>query len=154
MDKFVCIPTNQGTGTTETCLCSLCYENLENIGYARNLAVKTNDIDPYGDFVDCTGNDALNCCVCGKNADGIYIFHTDPGHGWLEVTRAECTRLGILDKISHYSYQRGDKVYLEEDCDASLWAEAKKTAGEEFTFDEQHLDETPIRDYQSFGLDI
>jgi hypothetical protein len=84
----------------------------------------------------------------------IYIFHTDPGHGWLEVTRAECKRLGILEKISIYSYQRGNKVYLEEDCDAALWVEAKRAHGEEFKFDEQHLEVTPIRRYQSFGLNL
>jgi hypothetical protein len=83
-----------------------------------------------------------------------YIFHTDPGHGWLEVTRAECLRLGILDQISPYSYQYGDKVYLEEDCDAALWVEAKRAHGEKFKFDEQHLEVTPIRRYQSFGVGI
>jgi len=81
-----------------------------------------------------------------------YIFHSDPGHGWLEVTRAECKRLGILERISHYSYQRGDKVYLEEDCDAALWVEAKRAAGEDFEFDEQHLEVTPIRNYPSFSI--
>jgi hypothetical protein len=83
-----------------------------------------------------------------------YIFHSDPGHGWLEVTRAECKRLGILNKISIYSYQRGNKVYLEEDCDATLFIEAKKEHKEEFKFDEQNVEVTPIRNYQSFGLSI
>ena len=84
----------------------------------------------------------------------IYIFHTDPGHGWLEVTRAECKRLGILEKISPYSYQYGNKVYLEEDCDAALFTNAKTALGEKFTFDEQDVEVTPIRDYQSFGVGI
>ena len=46
-----------------------------------------------------------------------YIFHEDPAHGWLEVPKAELAKLGIADKISHYSYMSGDKAYLEEDCD-------------------------------------
>ena len=42
-----------------------------------------------------------------------YFFHNDPGHGWLEVGRDEIKGLAI----SGYSYQRGDRVYLEEDGD-------------------------------------
>jgi len=79
-----------------------------------------------------------------------YIFHTDPGHGWLEVTRAECKRLGILDQISPSSYQYGDKIYLEEDCDAPLFVRAKLDLGEEFKHKEQFLEVTPIRNYQHF----
>jgi len=69
-----------------------------------------------------------------------YNFHTDPGHGWLEVTLAEVVALGISEQISHYSYQRGDKVYLEEDCDAALFINAKKQRGEEYSFNEAHTD--------------
>jgi len=79
-----------------------------------------------------------------------YIFHEDPGHGWLEVKRAELVKLGILDQISHYSYQKDDKVFLEEDCDATKFLQAKKALGEEVTFDEQYLDNTPIRHYGEF----
>ena len=48
-----------------------------------------------------------------------WTFHSDPGHGWLEVARADLEALGLLSSISHYSYQRGERVYLEEDCDAT-----------------------------------
>lgn len=53
-------------------------------------------------------------------------FHTDPGHGWLEVQKSELKRLGIADKVSGYSYQSrdGTTAYLEEDCDASLYTRA------------------------------
>jgi len=44
-----------------------------------------------------------------------YTFFNDPGHGWLEVPRSELPP-GFTP--SEYSYQRGDLVYLEEDCDA------------------------------------
>jgi hypothetical protein len=50
-------------------------------------------------------------------------WHIDPGHGWLEVKRAELESLGIAHKISPYSYEKNDRVYLEEDCDASLFFE-------------------------------
>lgn len=53
-----------------------------------------------------------------------YTFHSDAGHGWLEVRKRELEDLGLADKVSSYSYVRGDKVYLEEDCDASLFINA------------------------------
>ena len=52
------------------------------------------------------------------------LWHIDGGHGWLEVERSELKRLGIETKISSYSFQRGDKVYLEEDCDATIFLDA------------------------------
>lgn len=50
-------------------------------------------------------------------------FHSysDPGHGWGKVPRALLVELGISDKITPHSYQRGDFVYLEEDCDLSTF---------------------------------
>ena len=49
-----------------------------------------------------------------------YKFHTDPGHGWLEVPFAMVYMLGIGDKLTSYSYmkQNCQTFYLEEDCDA------------------------------------
>ncbi len=49
-----------------------------------------------------------------------YIFHTDPGHGWLEVPFAMVYALGIGHEVSRYSYMTRDcqTFYLEEDCDA------------------------------------
>lgn len=55
----------------------------------------------------------------------MYCYFTDPGHGWLKVKRSELTELKIADKISSYSYVRGDYVYLEEDCDIPMFVEAK-----------------------------
>jgi hypothetical protein len=54
-----------------------------------------------------------------------YKFYADPGHGWLAVKRVELEALGIADKVSRYSYQFGNTVYLEEDCDAGLFFNAK-----------------------------
>lgn len=53
----------------------------------------------------------------------IYTFHSDSQHGWLAVKRSELIQLGILEKISPYSYQSdtGKTVYLEEDGDADLF---------------------------------
>ena len=56
-------------------------------------------------------------------------FHSDSGHGWLAVKRGEVEQLGIAEKISTHSYQKGKTVYLEEDCDAQLFLGAMKAAG-------------------------
>jgi len=82
-----------------------------------------------------------------------YVFHNDPGHAWLAVKRAELKRLGILDKISGCSYQNGNTVYLEEDCDASLFLDAKEKADEKVTKEqvrESYKEYTPIRTYERF----
>jgi hypothetical protein len=81
----------------------------------------------------------------------MYIFYSDPGHAWLAVKRKELIKLGILDKITHYSYQKGGTVYLEEDDDAGLFINAKKKIGEVVTYNESYLECTPIRNYESFN---
>ena len=51
-----------------------------------------------------------------------FIMHTDPGHGWLEVPVRTANRL-LLDvsDFSRYSFIRGETLFLEEDCAASLF---------------------------------
>lgn len=82
------------------------------------------------------------------------LYHTDPGHGWFAVKRTELQRLGLLDKVSTYSYQRGATVYLEEDCDASLFFAAYKAAhGEPPAYVERNTDKrSPIRSYDTFKV--
>lgn len=63
-----------------------------------------------------------------------YNFYVDPGHGWLEVSRSELAMLHIDDSISPYSYQTGDRVFLEEDCDAPLFINALENLGIKFTY--------------------
>ena len=55
-------------------------------------------------------------------------FH-DPGHSWLKVPIRYLSVLGIVDKISKYSYCKGGYAYLEEDCDASVFLEALQSRG-------------------------
>jgi len=55
-----------------------------------------------------------------------FIYHQDPGHGWLQVPRQLLVKLGIEDKITVFSYLNGTTVYLEEDCDMSIFIEAFK----------------------------
>ena len=79
-----------------------------------------------------------------------YTFHTDPGHGWLEVSLEELVRLGIADDITAFSYQQGDKVFLEEDCDAGAFIKAKEALGEAVEIVEKYKENTPIRGYACF----
>jgi hypothetical protein len=55
----------------------------------------------------------------------------DPGHGWLKVPMWELKALGIMDKITPYSFisDAGKLAYLEEDCDATTYLKARKEQG-------------------------
>jgi hypothetical protein len=80
-----------------------------------------------------------------------YMFFCDPGHGWLRVSRSELDKLGILNQITHYSYQRGDCVFLEEDCDLSTFLMAKAARGQPVELCEAHTNrQSKIRGYSSF----
>ena len=63
-----------------------------------------------------------------------YKFYCDPGHGWMAVKVQELHELGIMFKISSYSYLRGKTAYLEEDCDARMIYSALDFAN--ITYDE------------------
>ena len=52
------------------------------------------------------------------------IVYSDAGHAWGKVKRQVLVNLGIAHKISSYSYQYKDNVYLEEDYDLRLLMEA------------------------------
>ena len=79
------------------------------------------------------------------------VFYTDPGHGWCAVKRTRLIDLGIECQISPYSYQRGQTVYLEEDCDASVYFAALRAKGIDPAYIEKHMGRRhPIRSYESF----
>lgn len=79
-----------------------------------------------------------------------FDFYQDPGHGWLEVDRGLLSNLGIEREISVFSYQKDNKVYLEEDCDARVLVEKLESQGVKVTFNVIHQTYTPIRGYNSF----
>jgi hypothetical protein len=83
-----------------------------------------------------------------------YKFIEDPGHGWLEVQVSEIYRLGIGDQISRYSYVNNGCAYLEEDCDFAVFMEAKKYMGEPVELASVYQENTPIRNYESWGVII
>ena len=79
-------------------------------------------------------------------------FYSDPGHGWLAVKRSTLTAWGIADSISTYSYQRGGTVYLEEDCDYSLFASAARARGIELSIVEKRANfRSPVRSYDHYS---
>ncbi len=90
----------------------------------------------------------------------MYQFFEDPGHGWLRVQRQELKDLNIEHKISTFSYQEGLDVYLEEDCDLSVFANAK--LGKDYAFslfspgtvEMIYQENTPIRGYQPFKATV
>ena len=57
----------------------------------------------------------------------VYTFHSDPCHGWVEVTLADLNQVGLsLRDISGFSYRKGNRLFLEEDCDYGRFYEAHK----------------------------
>ena len=80
-------------------------------------------------------------------------FHTDPGHAWLEVHRMQLKNLGILGKISEFSYQRNEMVYLEEDCDADVFLRALLERGKPYKVIELSQRESlPVRTFRPFKV--
>lgn len=80
-----------------------------------------------------------------------YIKHEDPGHGWLQVEMSELVRLNLQNRITRYSYCDGDRVYLEEDCDMSLFLLTKEKQGEKFVIVYRHTDgDHKIRNMMSY----
>jgi len=63
----------------------------------------------------------------------------------------ELIALGIIHKVSAYSYQRGKTVYLEEDSDAQLFLDALCNNGMEWLIKHSYTDgRSPIRSYEGF----
>jgi hypothetical protein len=82
-------------------------------------------------------------------------FYEDPGHGWLAVPIPLLDKLGIIDRISHYSYMRGMLAHLEEDCDYAVFARAMNDAGRFFTVKHHHTDHrSRIRNYCQFNAGV
>jgi hypothetical protein len=78
-------------------------------------------------------------------------YYTDPGHGWVAVKRHYLNGANIQNRVSAYSYQRGDTVYLEEDCDAALLLDSMRAAGFTINLVRKHTDRRhAIRSYDSY----
>lgn len=84
--------------------------------------------------------------------------YSDSGHGWCAVKRKFLQELGILHQITPYSYQRGASVYLEEDCDLTLFVNTytKKfgVAPKLVMTKAKFVERSPIRSYERFSAVI
>ena len=79
------------------------------------------------------------------------IVYSDAGHAWGKVKRQVLVNLGIADKVSTYSYQYKDNVYLEEDYDLRLLMEALPETTR-IKFVEKHTDgNSRIRSYERYA---
>lgn len=80
-----------------------------------------------------------------------FRIYVDSGHSWIKVPKQLLNDLGIADKITNYSYQRGDYAYLEEDLDAGTFLHAYvdkyKTNPR---FNEHYSDRSRIRSYECY----
>ena len=77
----------------------------------------------------------------------ILNFHSDSGHGWIEVSLHQIRDAGFKPAdFSSYSYRDGSKFYLEEDCDAPKFLNAYKVKHEVFFKDISYDGDCFIRD--------
>ena len=89
-----------------------------------------------------------------------HTFFSDGGHGWLKVSRKRLDTLGILPNISSFSYMLGDNIYLEEDCDVTLYVKAlgnyfnltedEVIDGLRSKIDEKYSDRCKVRTYNHY----
>jgi hypothetical protein len=78
-----------------------------------------------------------------------YTWHVDCGHEWLEVTKAELERLNGVKYYSRFSYQKDGNVFLEGDCDAEKFLQAKNFCGEKVSFTEKvYQGDAPLRTFE------
>jgi hypothetical protein len=63
-------------------------------------------------------------------------FISDPGHGWLEVPKSLCKKLGLGTDFP----SRGDFCYLEEDCECTDFDRAAERHGVSFVTPEHEVD--------------
>ncbi len=73
-----------------------------------------------------------------------YTYHTDNGHGWLQVPYADFRLAGLTtDQVKDYSYATVavsyiPTLYLEEDCHMSMFLDALAAKGIDFDIVEKH----------------
>ena len=75
-----------------------------------------------------------------------FNFYSDPGHGWLRVDLQSVSSVGLSpSSFSKFSYQQGPWLYLEEDCDASLFVKA---------FMDKHNRPPPVKEHHTEGRSV
>lgn len=88
----------------------------------------------------------------------IRKFHKydDAGHGWLKVSVKDILKYMNVDdimKLTSYSYYRNGYVFLEEDCDMSLFCNVLESKDIKFEIIRHHTDkQSKIRNYDDFDI--
>ena len=81
----------------------------------------------------------------------VFQCYNDAGHGWCKVSKKMLEELGIADKITTYSYQRGEFAYLEEDCDFTTFYHAfAEHYGAVPKCQHHYSDHSKIRNYEHY----
>ena len=81
----------------------------------------------------------------------IITIYADSGHAWGKVNKALLNKLGIADKISHFSYMREDKAYLEEDVDLGILLYSLDAEGIKYRLEDRFSHKTSrIRGYDAY----
>jgi hypothetical protein len=64
--KMFAYVTFDGTACYEAAICGSCMNDPKNLEYVKRQAY-ADDIDIERGLVDCSENDALQCCICGTD---------------------------------------------------------------------------------------
>jgi hypothetical protein len=83
-----------------------------------------------------------------RKTQSVFTLYVDNGHAWAKVPREMLVQMGIVKDITHYSYQRGDYVYLgDEDGDLETFVKAYPIA---ITFKVVRSARSRVRSYDSY----
>lgn len=81
----------------------------------------------------------------------VFKHYSDPSHGWVAVKRELIESLGLAEKITVFSYEKGKTVYLEEDIDAPTVLDELTRRGVVWkAVCTDHGERSPIRSYPRF----
>ena len=82
----------------------------------------------------------------------VFDVYEDAGHAWMKVKKDLLHKMGIADKITAYSYERGEYAYLEEDCDlTTFYNRYKDMYGVDIKFRRHYSDTSRIRGYNDYN---
>ncbi len=77
--------------------------------------------------------------------------YADPAHAWAKVRLKDLFILDIAEKITRFSYERGNYVYLEEIQDLLVYREAIEATGVKLKFKENWTNRrSKIRSYDMY----
>lgn len=86
----------------------------------------------------------------------VFTVNADPGHAWGKISIDVIEALGLTEgHFTNYSYRLGRYLYLEEDCDLSLFVKVyREKTGNTPEWRELHSNKrSRIRNYLSVRSD-